>query len=604
MRELFVEKKIRPRVVATYDYTDERGTLLYQVVRLDPKDFFQRKPNGKGGWTRKLGEVRRVLYKLPEVIAAKEVVIVEGEKDADTGSSLGLTATTSGAAGSWKPDFSDWLLGKRVILIIDADEAGRRHARQVAASLCGKAASLKLLELPDAKDLSEWVGHGGTREGLLDLIEKAPEWEPLRIDGGVVLDRVNVFVRRFVGVSESQSRVASLWVLHTHAFSAACATPYLAITSVEKQSGKTRLLEVLEMLVANPWFTGKVTAAVLPRKIDAESPTLLLDESDAAFHGDKEYSEALRGILNTGHRKGGKSSCCVGKGSNVEFRDFSTFCPKAISGIGKLPDTVADRAIPIRLKRAAPGEHVERFRRRDIETEAAGLREQVEAWSASIVDRLRDARPELPEALTDRQQDGAEPLLAIADAAGGEWPESARRALVSLCVEAQGSDDSIGKQLLSDIREVFESRGVDRLSSADLAADLAANETSPWGEWSHGRPLTAARVARLLRGYGIVPCSIRIGDRTPKGYLLDDFQDAFRRYLRDADTRPAFPSTQAATTQQANTGEGSRDFPGRNIGAIVADPKCKIPNENGPCCVVAVSQNPVPTVKTGIEEDL
>ena len=139
-------------------------------------------------------------------------------------------------------------------------------------------------------------------------------------------------------------------------------TPYLAITSAEKQCGKTRLLEVLDLLVSNPWLTGKVSAACLIRKIDSQKPTLLLDESDAAFNGEKEYAEVLRGVLNTGHRRGGHASCCVGQGVNITFKDFHTFCPKAIAGIGKLPDTVADRSIPIRLKRRAPGEPVERFR--------------------------------------------------------------------------------------------------------------------------------------------------------------------------------------------------------------------------------------------------
>jgi hypothetical protein len=520
---------------------------------------------------------------------AKEVIVVEGEKDADLGTALGLKATTSGAAGSWKPEFSDWLCGKLVVVIIDADPAGRRHAQQVAASLCGKAVSLKLLELPDAKDLSDWVARGGTREALLDLIGKAPEWEPQKIAGGAVLDRVFAFIRRFVAMSDSQARLAALWIIHTYVFAAADATPYLAITSVEKQSGKTRLLEVLEMLVANPWLTGRVTAALLPRKIDVESPTLLLDESDAAFHGDKDYSEALRGILNTGHRKGGKSSCCAGKGPDVSFRDFSTFCPKRLLG----------------LKRAAPGEHVERFRRRDVDTEAASLREQIEEWCTLTAESLSGARPELPEALSDRQQDGAEPLLAISDAAGGEWPILARRALVTLCVEAQASDDSIGKLLLSDIREVFESRGVDRLSSAKLTTELATIEAAPWGEWSHGKPISAARLAILLRGYGIVPHSIRIGDKTPKGYLLDDFQDAFRRYLRDMETRPASsPSAQSATAQQANIGEGSRDFSGRNTCRFVASQKCKTPNKTKPCGGVAVSERPVASGMTDIEEDL
>ena len=120
-----------------------------------------------------------------------------------------------------------------------------------------------------------------------------------------LLDEICAFIRRFVLLSEAQARVAALWTAHTHAFGAAECTPYLAVTSAEKRSGKSRLLEVFNTLVAKPWFTGRVTAAVLYRKIDAEAPTLLLDESDAAFKSGEEYGEALRGILNTGHRRGG-----------------------------------------------------------------------------------------------------------------------------------------------------------------------------------------------------------------------------------------------------------------------------------------------------------
>jgi hypothetical protein len=183
-------------------------------------------------------------------------------------------------------------------------------------------------------------------------------------EGARVLDDVAGFIRRFVSLSPEQAFVVALWVLHTHAFDAADSTPYLAITSAEKRSGKTRLLEILELVVARPWLTGRVSAAALVRKIDAEAPTLLLDESDAAFAGDKEYSEALRGILNSGHRRGGKTSLCVGQGSNITFKDFSVFAPKAVAGIGKLPDTIADRSIPIRLERKKPGEGVARFRHR------------------------------------------------------------------------------------------------------------------------------------------------------------------------------------------------------------------------------------------------
>ena len=571
--------------ICEYPYHDRSGKPIYRIVRKHrdaaggyEKTFIVEHPEGDG-WVRGLGGATPTLFNLPQVLSAKYIIVTEGEKDAEAANALGFVGTTSPfGAGKWKTEFAQYFMGKSAAVIAHADEPGRKHTQEVAASLSGKAESLTVLELPGAKDLSEWVEKGGAREALLALIQSAPAWMLQFVEGSTVLDKVLGFIRRFVFLSESQARVAALWIVHTYVFAAADATPYLAITSAEKECGKTRLLEVFETLVENPWLTGRVTAAVLTRKIDAQQPTLLLDESDAAFGSDKEYAEALRGVLNTGHRNGGKASCCVGQGANITFRDFSTFCPKAIAGIGKLPDTVAGRAIPIRLKRTAPGEHVERFRRRDVETEAASLREQIEAWCASILERVPGARPELPEALTDRQQDGAEPLLAIADAAGAEWPEAARGALIALCVESQTWDDSIGKRLLADIRHVFESKNADRLPSAELAEALAEIETSPWGEWSHGKPLTAARLARLLNSFEVVPDCIRVGDKTLRGYLADQFQDAFRRYLPPGTSAPlSSQAPQNATTQQANAGAGFRGFSDCNTENDVAPKNAKNP---------------------------
>jgi uncharacterized protein DUF3631 len=266
-----------------------------------------------------------------------------------------------------------------------------------------------------------------------------------------VFDSLAAFVRRFVVLSDEQTAAVVLWIVHTHAFDAAHATGYLAITSAEKRSGKTRLLEVLELLVAVPWLTGRTTAAALVRKIAGQRPTLLLDESDAAFNGDKDYAEALRGILNSGHRAGGCASLCVGQGVNIEVRDFPVFSPKAIAGIGSLPDTVADRAIPIRLKRRAPGETVERFRRRDVAPEAESIRDPIAEWAEAHIDVLGAARPELPAELDDRAADTWEPLLAIADLAGGDWPIRARQAAVVLSADGNTDDvDSLGVRLLSD----------------------------------------------------------------------------------------------------------------------------------------------------------
>jgi hypothetical protein len=596
MWELFADGGSMPRVVAEYTYQDECGKPLFQVVRYEPKGFRQRRPDGRGGWIWNLNGVRRVLYRLPEVLAASDVLIVEGERDVHTALNFRVSATCNpGGAGKWRSEYSEVLCGKRVTVIADADSPGRMHAQQVAASLHGKVECLKVVELSGAKDLSDWVAAGGTKDALLGWIDSHTEWKPAPVpDGAVLFRQIETFIRRFVFASRAQSRASALFIVHTHAFEASHATPYLAITSPEKQSGKTRLLEVLKLLVANPWYTGRVSAAVLIRKIDAERPTLLLDESDAAFGGEKEYAEALRGVLDTGHRRGGAASCCVGQGANISYRDFSTYCPKAIAGIGKLPDTVGDRAIPIRLKRSVRGEDkLERFRQRDAEAEAAPLRAQVEAWARAHLKALQDAHPSLPDELTDRQQDCAEPLLAIADAAGGEWPEEARKALVELCSQAQASDASHGVQLLTDIRQVFEDKDFDKLTSAELAEELAKIETSPWGEWNHGKPLTAARLAWLLRPFDIAPHNVRLREKVLKGYERKGFEDAWKRYLRLLDTPSgACPPSQTATPLQANTDAGSGDFSSRYKDEDVAVQKCEKPNKNAVCSGVAVSTPP------------
>ena len=353
------------------------------------------------------------------------------------------------------------------------------------------------------------------------------------------LSILSEMVRRYIALAAAEADVIALWIAHTHCFEAAQSTPYLAITSAEKQCGKSRLLEFLELLVANPWLTGSVSAAVLYRTIDDLRPTLLLDESDATFNGNREFGEALRGVLNSGHHRGGKASRCERAGENFIRRDFLTFCPKAIAGIGRLPDTVADRSIPIRLKRKLPGTIIARFRPRDVEPEAADLRSQIAAWAAEWKEALAEMRPELPDSLSDRQQDGAEPLLAIADAVGGEWPERARAALVQLLTGTAAEDQSVGVRLLADIRSAFHSTGHDRLASSELLAKLVQDETLPWGESANGRPLTAIGLARVLKPFGIQPRTIRLEQGTSKGYFKESFTDAWARYL---------PSPPAAVT--------------------------------------------------------
>jgi hypothetical protein len=348
------------------------------------------------------------------------------------------------------------------------------------------------------------------------------------------------YIRRYVVVTREQADALSLWVVHTHAIEAADTTPYQNVTSAEKRSGKTVLLETLELVVARPWLTGRTTAAALVRKIDGEQPTLLLDESDTAFAGDREYSETLRGVLNTGFRRGGRTTVCVVQGATIGYTDLSTFGAKAIAGISRLPDTVEDRSIVIRLARKTKTEVVERFRRREVAPVAEELRVRAEQLADAHIEVLRDARPELPDELSDRAQDVWEPLFAIADLAGGEWPQRSRHASVVLAAEVE--DESLSVRLLDDIHKVFDGKEqpgvdrtpVDRIPTSELLARLGTIDTSPWGNW-YGKTITAPSVSKLLKDHGIKTMAVWVGGQTVRGYKREQFWDAWQRYVPDSD---------------------------------------------------------------------
>lgn len=232
----------------------------------------------------------------------------------------------------------------------------------------------------------------------------------------VLLEDVRAFVRRFVVLTDGQADAITLWIAHTHVFDVFGITPYLAVTSAEKRSGKTRLLEVLELLIRDALPTANISDAALFRVIDSKQPTLLVDEVDALF-SNKSPREELRGILNAGYRRGAVVHR-MGGSNNTSLQSFSVYCPKAFAGIGNcLPDTISDRSIPISLKRRTRDETVDRFRLRDVQVEGHALRDRLTDWLDPQRDHLHSSRPTLPDELDDRAQDVWEPLLAIADLA-------------------------------------------------------------------------------------------------------------------------------------------------------------------------------------------
>jgi putative DNA primase/helicase len=241
-------------------------------------------------------------------------------------------------------------------------------------------------------------------------------------------------------------------------------------------------------------------------------------------------NEELRGIINSGHTR---DSAYVIRtvGDTFTPTQFSTWGPKALSGIGHVADTLMDRAIVLELRRKLPNEQVERLRYAE-----PGLFENLAAelcrFAEDYQEEVREARPELPSQLNDRAQDNWEPLLAIADVAGGEWPELAREAALKLS-GASDSVKTIAVELLSDIDEIFEMKKVDRISTADLISALVEDLEKPWATYNRGLQVTPRHLSKLLAGYGITSNTIRIGIGTCKGFKRDQFTDVFNRYLRD-----------------------------------------------------------------------
>jgi hypothetical protein len=322
----------------------------------------------------------------------------------------------------------------------------------------------------------------------------------------------------------------TLWIAHTHMMEAWETTPRLAFLSPEPQSGKTRALEVSELLVPNAVETVNMSSAYLFRRIGAEigMPTLLMDEVDALFNGKNQAAEEIRGLLNAGYRRGAMVGRCVIVGKTVETVESPSFSAVALAGLGWLPDTLMGRSVIIRMRRRGPQEKVEPFRRREQQAAGTALQDRLSEWAAPLVDEMKNARPEMPPGVEDRAADCWEPLLAVADAAGGHWPDIARKAAAMLVASARDANPSLGILLLEHCRTVF--GDADRLATDQLLLRLHDLPESPWRNM-RGKPLDDRGLAVRLKRYEIKPKVIRFGQTTARGYLRQDFEDVWPRYL-------------------------------------------------------------------------
>ncbi|AVV41055.1 DNA primase [Streptomyces sp. P3] len=369
------------------------------------------------------------------------------------------------------------------------------------------------------------------------------------IDGAALLDEVEAFHRRFnVFPTDAAFVAVALWDAHAHLLDCFDSTPRIAFLSPEPGSGKTRALEIVETLVPQPMTAVNASAAALFRSVSGPGgkPTILFDEIDTVFGPKAGDNEELRGFLNAGHRRTGVTYRCIGDGGNQTVQAFPSYCAVAVAGLGSLPDTILTRSVIIRMRRRARNETVEPFRARIHEAEGHKLRDRLAAWAEQTREFVMGAWPAMPDGVADRPADVWEPLLAIADAAGGAWPDRARQACLTLVKASRANDKgSMGVRLLTDLRDHV-MVGIDRLPTVAILDRLNALDDAPWADLG-GKPLDNRRLSKMLAEYmtadnePIASRNIKAASSVLKGYYAADLWDAWARYCPPPPESPLPP---------------------------------------------------------------
>ncbi|MEZ5499993.1 MAG: DUF3631 domain-containing protein [Steroidobacteraceae bacterium] len=363
--------------------------------------------------------------------------------------------------------------------------------------------------------------------------------------GDLLLGNVRAFIGRFcVFPTQHALTAVALWAAHAHAIEHFVSTPRLALLSPEPASGKTRVLEVLDLLAPAPMFSLSASPAAIFRKLQQEQITLLFDEVDAIWNrrGKDDNHEDLRALLNAGYKRGATIPRCVGP--KHEVVDFPVFAAVALAGLGELPDTIMSRSVIIKMRRRAPSERAEPFRHREHSHAGFELRERLAKWARRVGPPAGAAWPTMPRGVVDRPAEIWEPLIAIADQAGGAWPLMARDACVALCADAEDRRLSLGIRLLADLRTLFKGQEVigtqailQRLADG---ADYGLDPDAPWGD-IRGRPLTVRALSSMLKGYGVGPTKVKVAGSAVQGYRRDQLHDAWQRYLPSISSNPELP---------------------------------------------------------------
>lgn len=374
--------------------------------------------------------------------------------------------------------------------------------------------------------------------------------------GALLLASLEDLFRRHVVVPVGVPLVLALWTINTYIFQIFDYCPYIALVSPVKRCGKTSVLKLLARVARRPTFTVDISDAALFRLVDARRPTLLMDEAENL------QRSSLRAILNAGFEQAATVPRCVGQ----QVQDFQVFCPKALACVGRLPDTVADRSIIVRMRRAKPGEKVDELRRRTL-GDVAPLAEAIRTWATAHEPYIAEAYNENAiDFLAGREADLWEGLFAIVRVAApariAELKDTANRLAAEKVEDDTYSEMSIGIRLLSDISAVFAAEATETMPTSRLLCELRNLPDAPWLR------LSGSELARKLRPFEIIPKQLWVNGKNVRGYSRRDFADAFERYVAPAQDNGSEDARQPAkipsglATLAAKAGKGSE--PGWN----------------------------------------
>ncbi len=395
---------------------------------------------------------------------------------------------------------------------------------------------------PPRRDPAELAA--ATREMMEHPPTGNEAWLPGAVDGAATLAEVEAFICRYVVLPKPARLPVALWAIATHSFDLFDAFAYLSLSSPTPRCGKSRLLEILELLVARPWHGTAPTEAALFRFIESNQPTLLLDEVEAlSKRKASDRDSAVLAVLNAGYKRGQTVPRCVG--NSHDLQNFRVYCPKAFACIGHLPPTLADRSIVIPMQRRAPGEMVARFRFERARREAAPIRTAAEEAVKGLAEEIKKTYGELPELsfLTDRDEEMFSPLFAVCAVLATARVKELERSAKSLSDAKAGDavDDSLPLRLLHDVHSIWP-RGQSNRLGRDLLADLKAVEDGPWQADSKLNP---RQLARRLRPFEVFNRQVKTDCGNGKGYVLAEVERAVSRY--------PLPESETSETSRINT---------------------------------------------------